>query len=242
MALRTTPSISSLLFMERAEQADIIKRSIESGVFLSTKTGKPVKVNSLDSFNRYLKQQHGRVQVGQGYYSDAYVGGEGLGSAEYVLKVKRRARHGETDHWFDTYGPYCYQNKPTNPLFPKVLYIGQPVWSDQPIAFVEKLKFDIDVVTNLVRKHLGSNDPKHMMRIAVELYTGTRTFASDMVDKEKFTARFNLLLNEMGSNSKDFEEFANALVGMARPSKFDMHGNNMGWRDNGELVISDPLS
>lgn len=233
------------MFMERAEQADIIKRSIESGVFLSTKTGRPVKVDSLDSFNRYLKQQHGRVKVGQGYYSDAYVGGEGLSTAEYVLKVKRRERAWTFDLWFDVYGPYCYVNKPTNPLFPKVLYVGHPDWSDQPIALVEKLRFDMSKIQDLVERILRLTGIQTAMHIAIELYSGSRTSRSSWLDHDKardFKLGFDLLLKRLGSNSKDFTEFATVLASIADLRDLDMHGNNMGWRDNGELVISDPLS
>lgn len=245
MTLRTIPSISSLLFMERAEQADIIKRSIESGVFLSTKTGKPVKVNSLDSFNRYLRQQHGRVQVGQGYYSTAYVGGEGLSTAEYVLKVKRRERAWTSDLWFDVYGPYCYENKPTNPLFPKVLYVGQPSWSDQPIALVEKLRFDYSIVEEHVLRIFKLTGVRTAMHNAVELYSGTRTLRTSSMGAdaaEDFKLGFNLLLKQLGSNPKDFTEFATAMASMTDLRNLDIHGNNMGWRANGELVISDPIA
>lgn len=246
MALRTIPSISSLLFMERAEQADIIKRSIESGVFLSTKTGRPVKVDSINAFNRYLKQQHGRVQVGQGYYSDAYVGGEGLSAAEYVLKVKRWELAWVSDPWFDTYGPYCYEHKPTNPLFPKVLYVGQPSWAPgQPVALVEKLKFDSSKIQDLVERILRLTGIQTAMHIAIELYSGSRTSRSSWLDHDKardFKLGFDLLLKRLGSNSKDFTEFATVLASIANLRNLDMHGNNMGWRDNGELVISDPLS
>lgn len=236
------PSLSSLLFLERAEQADIIKRAIESGVFLSTKTGKPVKVNSLGSFSRYLTQQHGRVRVGQGYYSDAYVGGEGLSTAEYVLKVKRRDRARTSDPWFTTYGPYCYENKPTNPLFPKVLYVGQPSWSDQPIALVEKLKFDVYTVQDLVDQYVAypnSSNIKRVMRDAVALYSGAD---NAIIDQKSFRSGFDQLLTELGSNPKDFTEFAHVIVRIDDLRNLDLHANNMGWRDNGELVISDPLA
>lgn len=243
MALQTTPSLSSLLFLERAEQADIIKRAIESGVFLSTKTGRPVKVDSINAFNRYLRQQHGRVQVGQGYYSNAYVGGEGLSTAEYVLKVKRWERSWMSDPWFDTYGPYCYEHKPTNPLFPKVLYVGQPSWAeDQPIALVEKLTFDVNTINGLIERYeaeLGGSSIRRIMRDAVALFSGSD---NAIIDQKSFRSAFNQLLTELGSNPKDFTEFAHVIVRIANLRDLDMHGNNMGWRDNGELVISDPLS
>jgi hypothetical protein len=235
-------SIYSVLFAERAEQANTIKREIETGVFLSTKSGKPVKVNSLDSFNDYLMQQHGRMWVGKGYYSNAYVGGEGLSTAEYVLKIKSRD-HDDADPWFDAYGPYCYQNKPTNPLFPKVLYVGQPVWSDQPIALVEKLTFDPTKANKLSAQLTGYDNILDAMQLAIMIYSGKQEMAGSYA-LAKFPARFDKLLKALGSDVKDFTEFAHVIIDMADsdPDRIDIHENNLGWRDNGELVMSDPLA
>ncbi len=232
------PSVYSILFTERAEQANTIKRAIETGVFLSTKTGKPVKVNSLDSFNRYLRQQHGIIQVGQGYYSDAFVGGEGLSTAEYVLKVKNRDH--KKDPWFDVYGPYCYENKPTNQLFPKVLYVGQPSWSDQPMALVEKLRFDYNYVDDVMHQVWDFWDYPYDI---VDVMAAAIQMRADRRQQDKaFLEMFDELITELGSNLKDFTEFAKVIASiMPSSDTLDIHGNNMGWRANGELVISDPL-
>lgn len=85
----------------------------------------------------------------------------------------------------------------------------------------------------------------HAKHSAIELYSGSRTSRSSWLDHDKardFKLGFDLLLKRLGSNSKDFTEFATVLASIANLRDLDMHGNNMGWRDNGELVISDPLA
>lgn len=246
--------LSHYLFSEQAGSSfpdeNSVKLAIESGEFV-TGDGQPVLMDSIQTL-----MQHSEWL---GYDTrDAYRTNLRAGNTSLSQWHLHTQQWPEEDDRFEVYYPYCSERKPTNPLFPKVLYAGAPRWAGQSIAFIEPLERGID--PSIVEKAIKNSHQPGLERFGYDssryglLDLGTiiehamRTFlghaaSSDSPEEAKFRQSFKGLVMGLGLNVKQFVEFLGVLKDMGAPSRLNVtiDYKTMARRKNGELVMMNPV-
>lgn len=250
--INNTTKLSSYLFAEQVEQQapmspSSVDRAIKAGQF-TTSDGRPVAINSFVALKQHAKPVR----------PDVYV--LDLHAAGVDLSKWHMHKYGDTSAaTFQAYLPYCAQQKPVNPLFPKVLWVGKPDWPNQDfgLAFIEPLKlykmtellhraFDASYRSDLGFGVVGADDPgayfTSLIGAALRTVLNHRP-KSDTPAEARLRAAFNIFVKELGVNMSQFVEFLRVLKGMGAGTDGEViiDYDTMTWRENDELVMLAPI-
>jgi len=216
--------VNEIIFERKQEMLDLVLW-LESNA--STKNSEDLK--------KFLNQNY-KVEVRTGGFSQVFSGYNK--ELEYVLKISG------DDPAFQQYSKIATRYYGTNPLFPKFefsgslvdgtfVYILEAVYVEFEQVKIAKLHaYDLNKLA-----HLISSNPVSWEEEMI---------ANNEDDELEVLGRVSVGLRNAGSTIGYFEDWCIKCASLLSPRgtayNADLHGNNMGWRNNGDLVFFDPIS
>lgn len=211
---------------ERADQAAEIVGLLQSGMVVDPEQG-VIQIESDSDFSDYIQQRYQVEKIGEGLYSLVY---QGQGN-DYVLKDSD-----PDDNWYK-YAEFA--KKSSSPFVPKILFAGEPRFpSNSKYGVLEYLEIKPEGHWNHHTREIfwnatiDSNESPFdwAMYEVFELAAGKSIYPEEA---EEF-------LDLIGV--KDIGEFLKFINTVEKFGNLDIHDQNIGYRENGELVVFDPVS
>ena len=211
------------LITEKTQTVEALIGMIQAGRFPDLKA----MAQFLEKNGKPLKK------IGSGWFSDAFVGTDG--QPDWVLKVLFKK-----DPGYEEFLRVAMAQ--SSSLYPKV---RKPfVLGGRKCVFVEHLHINKSELSKniryLVRQHAPESFEKYKDSSST---TATLVFKYLMPEFAEGNEGLSIIFEEMGKKhgftAKDILDYYRQVSGIG---KWDLHGDNVGIRKNGEMVFFDPVS
>jgi hypothetical protein len=174
-----------------------------------------------DEVREFIKKNYERYEYWKGRY--AFAIGSIADDREYIIKVNR-----VKDPAYDAYSDLSKTYADSNSLFPKILYKGI-LKGGTHIYIVEYLIVDKTYYFN-------SGLSAELMKLA------TRALIEESSDQRQFLLDFKQTFESAGGNYDEFVRWVHTCSELLLKYEPDMNARNTGWRNNGEVVLFDPIN
>lgn len=232
---------------ERLEQVrSVIIPVLKTGINPNTKK----KFRSEESFMNWLMSDKD-LSVWQisnaeaAAYSVAMAGDTSGGAGDgFILKISKDPN----DPW-RKFGKFCYESPDIvdrNPLFPRTMfYTDGLTWSKSAFAVVELLEVD-SLKARALTPVMISAYFSETMRLLFSRADNDSNYQRHKIRYPTVDREIDKFMREAGFRSLDdvraFGDVMKQLYGIdGWIDNMDLHGNNVGWRPNGDIVLFDPI-
>lgn len=238
--------IEILQLNERLEQVrSVIIPVLKTGMNPNTKK----KFKNEKSFLDWLMSDKDlsvwQISNAEAAYSVAMAGDTSGGAGDgFILKISKDPN----DPW-QKFGKFCYESPDIvdrNPLFPRTMfYTDGLTWSKSAFAVVELLEVDSlkarELTPVMVSAYFSETMRLMFSRADNDSNYQKRKIRFPTIDKE-----LDKFMRQAGFRSLDdvrtFGDVMKQLYGIdGWLDNMDLHGNNVGWRPNGDIVLFDPI-